>query len=178
MKKELLIVALFLLVANIRIAGAKDYRIFSNGKSRYDIVLSAQASASEKTAAKELRKFLKLIGNVELPITEGTATKGGHIYVGFSEQVGKLTGLKRPDYKDETFMVRSVGANLVIFGGAKRGTLYGVYGFLQKELGCRWWTPSDSLIPQRKEWQMSSSLCYTEKPAVSIRFNQYHDAMN
>lgn len=178
MKKGLLIVALLLAVADIQMVGAKGYRIFSNGKSSYDIVLPAQASASEKTAARELRKFMKLIGNVELPITDGTAAKGKHIYVGFSEQVGKLTGMKRPEYKDEAFTVRNVGANLIIFGGAKRGTLYGVYGFLQKELGCRWWTPSDSLVPQRKEWQMPSNLYYTEKPAVSIRFNQYHDAMN
>ncbi len=41
-----------------------------------------------------------------------------------------------------------MGKHLVIAGGGLRGNLYGVYGLLEDHLGCRWFTPTLSRIPQ------------------------------
>ena len=45
-------------------------------------------------------------------------------------------------------MLRTTGERLVIAGGALRGNLYGVYGFLEDHLGCRWFAPGVSRIPK------------------------------
>ena len=48
----------------------------------------------------------------------------------------------------EGYVIRTVGDNLVIAGGQLRGNMYGVYGFLEDHLGCRWFTPDVSRIPK------------------------------
>ena len=45
-------------------------------------------------------------------------------------------------------MIRTVGERLVIAGGPLRGNMYGVYGFLEDHLGCRWFAPGVSRIPK------------------------------
>ncbi|PQP88492.1 hypothetical protein CPT76_09085 [Paenibacillus sp. AR247] len=47
------------------------------------------------------------------------------------------------------FVIRTAGSRLVIAGGALRGTLYGVYTFLEDYLGCRWFSSKVSRIPKR-----------------------------
>ncbi len=50
---------------------------------------------------------------------------------------------------DEGFVIKTIGNDLVLAGGEKRGTLYGVYSFLET-LGCRWWSDDASTIPDLK----------------------------
>ena len=48
----------------------------------------------------------------------------------------------------EGYVIRTVGNDLLIVGGALRGNLYGVYGLLEDHMGCRWFTPDCSRIPK------------------------------
>ena len=48
----------------------------------------------------------------------------------------------------EGYVIRTVGERLVIAGGQLRGNMYGVYGFLEDHLGCRWFAPGVSRIPK------------------------------
>ena len=64
--------------------------------------------------------------------------------------------------------VRSAGSRLVIAGGAVRGNLYGVYGFLEEQLGCRWFTPTVSRIPKTERVAIES-LDVTKVPALEYR---------
>lgn len=164
--------------AGIYAGSVKTIRLFGNGHSPYDILLPATASPSEQTAAKELQCTLKNISGITLPIHQETSKNKYHIFIGFHKKLADKASVLQPDRKDEGYVYRSIGKNLWIYGGAQRGTLYGVYAFLQKELGCRWFTPTDSLIPQRQNWFFPSNLYHQEKPAIGIRFNQYHEAYN
>ena len=49
---------------------------------------------------------------------------------------------------NEGYVIRTVGDDLVIAGGQLRGNMYGVYGFLEDHLGCRWFAPGVSRIPK------------------------------
>ncbi|NUP98996.1 MAG: DUF4838 domain-containing protein [Armatimonadetes bacterium] len=49
----------------------------------------------------------------------------------------------------EAWRLKTVGDRLVIAGGRPRGTLYGVYQFLEGEVGVRWWTPWEESVPSR-----------------------------
>ena len=49
--------------------------LFHNGKSNYRIVISAEASTSEQTAARELQQYINQVSGVELPVTTDINTR-------------------------------------------------------------------------------------------------------
>ncbi|MHC4661065.1 MAG: DUF4838 domain-containing protein [Planctomycetota bacterium] len=127
--------------------------IADNGKSEFKIIVPEEAPPSTKYAAEELRKFIAQITDVKLPVaTENADTGGGpKIILGKSSCLEALgIDLANSSFGDEGYMIRTAGKHLVIAGGEPRGTLYGVYGFLEDHLGCRWFTRDVSRIPKRK----------------------------
>ena len=152
-------------------ANAADW-LFRNGKSKYQIIVSDGASASEQTAAKELQEYIRQVSGAELPITNDLKTKGRRIYVGYNERVAALTGVPEPAKDDESFSYRTVGHDLLIWGGAQRGTMYGVFTFLERELGIHWLTPKCTVVPQRAQWSMPK-LSHSERPFIGFRYHNY-----
>jgi hypothetical protein len=164
---------LFLLLTAPAAATWADYTVFSERTSRYSIVVDAKASVSEHTAAQELQTCLRQIGGAELPIVSSPRTATRNIYVGYNSHVARLTGRRRPADSDESFVCRNYGSNIVIYGGARRGTLYGVYRLLEEKLGVRWYAPDCQRVPQLKRWRFSS-LNFSEKPALGYRHVCYY----
>ncbi|MCS7316085.1 MAG: DUF4838 domain-containing protein, partial [Bryobacterales bacterium] len=133
------------------------------------IVLARDASPSERHGARELQRFLHEISGAQLPIaSEEARPRGPWILVGRSRLVERL-GV-RADWNalgPEGFLVKTAGRNLVIAGGRQRGTMYGVYVFLEK-LGCRWFTPEVSRIPKSPTIRIPP-LDETHKPSFEYR---------
>lgn len=143
--------------------------LVNNGKSDHSIVLSAGAPASEKRAARELQRFLEEMSGAKLPVvTDDKPSKGNMILVGESTALGRL-GVRVPfaNLGNEGFVIQTSGKHLIIAGGKPRGTLYGVYTFLDK-LGCRWFTREVSRIPKRRTIEVAE-LAETHKPAFENR---------
>lgn len=150
------------------------YPLFDQGRSNYRIVLSTGASASEKWVAKELQRWLKEAGGAELPIAEsGNNSQGPRIVIGYPGFAA--IGEKEPGINDESFRYFNSGADIYIYGGRQRGTMYGVFSFLERELGCRWYTPQVAVIPKRDELKFSW-LDHAEKPGVRVRNDFYYEA--
>ena len=79
-----------------------------------------------------------------------------------------------PEYDeldDEGFILFSDGKHLVIRGGTDRGTLYGVYTFLEDYLGVRWFTPKLERVPESKNIIIDSHISRIIAPSFSIRRN-------
>ena len=169
------VLVLLLLTASIT-AQAKN-RLFQNGKSSYRIVVSEQASPSEKKAAEELQSYIEQISGARLPITNDENAKGRKIFVGFNAKVAKITGETTPEAHDEGFTCRTVGKDLLIYGGAQRGTMYGVFYFLENELGVRWLTPKCTIVPKADSYTLSK-LEKREQPALTLRYVGYHAVEN
>ena len=153
-----------------------EYTIFSQGKSDYKIELSPNASESEKWAAKELQTALKEMSGVELPVTS-SAGKSPKIVIGYDAKLLQLTGIKEPENNDESFVYLNSGPDIYIFGGRLRGTMYGVFSFLENELGCRWYTPKVTVIPKRDELKFDY-FGHTEKPGIRVRNDFYFEAFD
>ena len=170
-------VALAALVVWLSTGTAVAGKLFSNGKSRYAIVLAKDASPSEQTAAEELQSYLEQISGAKLELLsdDSAADHRKVIYVGYSEKYGIKTGIERPKDGDESFTYRTVGDDLWICGGSNRGTMYGVFAFLENELGVRWYTPECTYIPELKSYTLKK-LNHTEKPFIGIRFTDYKEA--
>ncbi|MBI2433054.1 MAG: DUF4838 domain-containing protein, partial [Candidatus Hydrogenedentes bacterium] len=149
------------------------HELFAETKSEYQIVLDENASESEKWAASELQHWLKEAGGAELPIT--TAATEKCILVGYSPALEKLLGAAAPDEGDESFTYRSFGPMLAIWGGRQRGTMYGVFSFLERELGCRWYTPGVAAVPKRSSFAFTW-LDHSEASLLPVRNDFYFEA--
>ena len=168
MYKLLWNIFLFVLTMCPSIHAAEE--LFAEGHSAYSIVLANQASLSEQTAAKELQTILQEISGATFPIVKRSVTKG--IFIGWTTQ----TGMPQPDSSDESFIYKTIGNNLYIFGGSEHGTMYGVYRFLERELGVRWYTSSFTKIIKRRRYTLPI-LSYSEKPVIRQRLDFYYDAL-
>jgi hypothetical protein len=159
--------ALFLCWVLSALAAAAPLELARHGRSAYKIVLGREASASERHAAAELQRFLEEISGARLPVV---TEQGGPrlILVGNSGVARKLKLSVDPaEVGPEGFRLRTAGPHLLIAGGCRRGTLYGVYTFLEK-LGCRWFTAEVSRIPKRPTVRVGA-LDEVQKPAFEYR---------
>jgi len=160
-----------------------------NGNSNYKIVLAEDASKVQEFAAKELRSFLKQICQAELPIVTDSQPLGEcEIILGQNRHLQKLnTTIDFSNLGKEGFTIRTVGNHIIIAGGPPaqrvrragpvRGTLYGVYTFLEKYLGCRWYTSKVSRIPQHPTISLPQ-IDDTQVPVLDYREVYYADAMD
>ena len=119
------------------------------GHSDYRIVVSANSSFSTAHGTGELKKFLEEITGADIPVVSDLEPMTKHEII-----VGKNSHLEQiaPDIDfealgDEGYVIKTVGRHIIIAGGELRGNMYGVYGFLEDHLGCRWFTPEVSRIP-------------------------------
>jgi len=115
-----------------------DCLLFDNGKTKYRIVVSSDASTSEKAAAKELQGYISKIGGVVLPVVNVPTSSNPCIYVGYNSSRVNDASLKRYDDLDEGFTYQTKGENIYIYGGRKMGTAYGVFSLLEQQLGVHW----------------------------------------
>lgn len=165
----------------------KGYTVFKNGHSDYSIVVASNASESEQYAAKELQHWIQEVSGVCLPIgDEQSGEVGKRLIVGrnnLTEELLKRAGKEFPETKDspmkkdESFTYCNAGGDILLFGGAFRGTLYAVYSLLEKELDCRWYTSTVSVAPPRKKW-VFQTLENHEEPGIEMRDNFYWDVIH
>lgn len=145
--------------------------LFKNGHSDYDIVLSSLASPTEKKAAQELQQYIAEISGVTLPMSQKSSAKY-HIFIGNDRFPSTTTYAN----EDEGYTYATIGDNLLIYGGKDRGTMYGVYAFLEQVLGVRWYTSSFTYIKKRKSFKLPA-LSHSERPAFRYREDFYYDAI-
>jgi len=146
------------------------------GHSKYTIVLAPDASPSEQRAANELQNFIAEMTGAKLPISSDAASAGEYaILLGQSAALTKLQ--PRMDFASlgrEGYVLKTAGNTLIIAGSRERGTMYGVYGLLEK-LGCRWFTAEVSRIPKSQTLRVGP-LDETAKPAFEYREPFFHEA--
>ncbi|MBR4855844.1 MAG: DUF4838 domain-containing protein [Bacteroidaceae bacterium] len=172
-----IVIALVAAVAGVLVMMNRRPVLFQDGKSDYVIVLCNDASVSEQTSAKELQAYLGKIAGVTLPIVGENQMEEGqkHIFIGFNKKYSEKFSVGCPDSNDEGYTYRSVGKNIWIYGGKQRGTMYGVFSFLENEFGVRWYSADCIKVPTLDKWDFGK-LMHCEKPFVRYRYNAYAKA--
>ncbi len=141
-------------------------------QARAEIIVSADAARPEKFAAEELQRWIEKITGAILPIEQipskspwfPTKIFLGAKFAGkFKDDLAFLKG-------SDGYAVRREGRNLYIFGSEPKGTLNGVYAFLEKNTDIIWargakfgtvFTPKDSLTVSKADWR--------DKPVFTLR---------
>ena len=122
-----------------------------DGRTPYAIVIASKAHDAEKLAAEELAYFLKKMTGAVFPIRLDDAPPiDTEIVVGHTARkaLDNLPPHLRADNWEGFAIVRE-GDRLLIMGNIPRGTLYGVYDFLDVELGVRFLAHRVNHVPTR-----------------------------
>ena len=127
------------------------------GKTRLVVVQAEDATEAERFAALELAHFLhRMTGAGFAVLREANAPAGKPaVHVGPTALAQEL-GIDTDALGPETWVVRTVGADLVLTGGRPRGTLYAVYEFLETYGGCRWIAHDLDVVPAHPVFTLPS----------------------
>ena len=155
-------------------ASEQQIVLAENQVTRYRILLPSSASASERKAAETLQRYLLEISGAALPIISADQdTSRYEIVLGQNDRLDEL-GLKI-DFNalgPDGFKIKTDSMRVIIAGGNDKGTLYGVYSFLEKYLGCRMYSPDVKLIPRRSRIALAT-LDDTQVPVIAFRDTHY-----
>ena len=158
---------------------SQKIQLVKDGRSDYVIVLSRIASPSEEYAALDLQKVIEEICGCKIPLVRSPEVQSGkRIFIGSSLYVDSLLAdMDIAAFGDEEFVIRTVADDIVIAGGPLRGTMYGVFTFLEKYLGCRWYTAEVKKIPKAKFIALPV-IDDRQKPAFEYRETYYTEAQD
>jgi len=114
----------------------------------WDIVSPKDPIPSEVYAAEEFQKLFAQASGVNLAIVTEADRPDRHIFIGPSNALSNSNvGFSVEEMGDEDLRIIIRDGNIAIAGGRPRGTLYGVYTFLEDYLGVRFLTYDHTHVP-------------------------------
>ena len=131
--------------------------IADHGKSCIRIVVNHNAERLEKMAAQDLQYFLEKVTKAKFRIvSENNAGNPelNSIYLGNTAFAARH-GFPQSALKDEEWVIKTMGNNLIITGAYPIGTFYGVWAFLNK-IGVYALTPDQEVVPVRKKLSVAN----------------------
>jgi hypothetical protein len=140
----------------------------------WDIVVDAAAPPSEHYAAKEFQHHFQLTTGKQLPIVNSTSGAEGHVFLGAGQAMrANVVGFEVDSFADEDFRIVICDQSIAIAGGQPRGTLYGVYTFLEDYLGVRFLTHDHTHVPKVKQSQVVGPIDRIYHPPLGFRWSYY-----
>lgn len=140
----------------------------------WDIVVAADASPSVEYAAGELRSFLEEAFGPKLPVVRAADRPTRHIFVGESAAMrASPVGFDGSGFGPEDLRIVIRDDLIAIVGGAPRGTLYGVYTFLEDYLGVRFLTVDHTHVPPIGDWKVVGPVDRFYHPPLGMRWSYY-----
>lgn len=146
---------------------AGEIRLAEGGKTDYKIVVDAAAPLPVQFAAEELQTFLKESTDADFPIV--SAATGPAIEVGTEKARAIVSEVYPRPFKVETSAVVTKDGTIAIWGAGEAGHAYGVYQFLERVVGCRWFTiMGENLVPKHPRLVVED-LKLIERPKLDYR---------
>jgi len=143
--------------------------IVKNGQSEYQIVIAENATEYEKLAASELQHYLKQFSSLELEIIKDNKPESGfEIIIGKSNRLSEEVLSEIDQLDEDGFIIKTKGDKLIIAGGTEKGSLYGVYTFLEDVLAIRMYSPEVIIIPENKSIPLPE-INLKQEPAFAYR---------
>ena len=174
--------------------GLPDLLLARDGKAQAEIVVLAPASAVARFAARELKTHLDQATGADFPIREVRSGITPAIVVGGNPWL-RGWGVDTAALPRDGFAIRRAGDVLIIAGrddpladperslagglwgmSYERGTLFGVYHFLERFLGVRFYFPGElgTIVPVQRELAIPA-VAIDEAPDFPIREMSWYD---
>ncbi len=147
--------------------------LVEGGKTDFVIVTQENPDECILTAVEELQTYIRKISGAELSHVAESELDAGKkaIVLGETKLEKSITAVDREAIGADGFLLYSNGTYLLIAGGDSRGTLYGVYTFLEEYLGVRWFTPTLEVVPENKDIVIDAGINRVVQPSFAIRRN-------
>ncbi len=145
MKRIISVLLVFALIFSCAVFARAEGETGGFSVAGAEILLSDDATENEIYAAEKLGYYLGRILGKEISIVRGTKTDGNKIVVGSS-----YGNIDFGTAENGSYIIRSDESTLTIAGAGSRGTLYGVYAFLEDYCGCRWYEKDIIKIPENE----------------------------
>ncbi len=146
-----------------------------NGFKVYEsvIVVSADASATDIYASQRLKHYLDRITGKNIEIVTNNDSSEYEICVG-------ETNRDKTDFSesaDGSYIITSTDKRVIISGAGNKGTINGVYAFLEKFCGCHWYETQVIIAPENSTLTVPADIDikytpffeYTETDTASSR---------
>ena len=171
-----------LVLAPLTVAAA-GFDLVKDGRGQAVVVTPERSNAVVAYAAQELAYHVEKASGAKLPIvTENAipANAGARVYLG-DTQAARAAGIDAAKLARETFALRSTPDALIIAGNdatgdpldrdTSAGTLFGVYEWLERDLGARWLWPGElgTFVPKTP-----GIVVHTTDATVTPRLFQRH----
>ena len=166
----LLIVILFI---TSKTHSAPNISFFTDGKTDYVILVPANASDKCKNAIDQLRIYVKRMTGTQLPCTDNMNAPCSYIVFEEGKSVDKSFNVSI--LKDDGFRIKTVNNIIYFTSRTGQGLVNAVYTFLDKYLGCRYYS-SDALYIPRKSNIKLSPINDVQNPTLVFRTVHYHNA--
>ncbi|MCR4615850.1 MAG: DUF4838 domain-containing protein [Clostridiales bacterium] len=140
---------LSLLITVIILFGCIQVCFADNAVSDADTVIVSADTAAEivapagderlSYAADIMKKYIESITGITVPVTERSAARH------------RIVITRDGSLPEGAYSVKENDGVLTVSSGGKRGALYGVYAFLEKNCGCKWYTCDNFIVPKADE---------------------------
>jgi hypothetical protein len=148
--------------------------------ANWDIVIAKDAGPSEVYASEEFQSLFAKASNIRLPITHEVDTAISpehHVFIGSSSAMrASNVGFSTEELGEEDFHIVVRDGNIAIAGSAQtptRGTLYGVYTFLEDYVGVRFLTADHTYVPPVGTWRVVGPVDRFYHPPLRFRWSYY-----
>lgn len=123
--------------------------LVKNGKSTYHIIIAANADSITKRAASIFHDYIKKISGAELPVlADASKTQREEVLIGKTNRISPAAWTAMTSgLGNDGFLLQTLQHRLTIAGVTSRGSVNGVVGFLEDQLGCRKYAPDAEYIP-------------------------------
>ncbi len=149
---------------SVNLADVRDWTIY----------VAADAIPSERYAAEEFRDFFAEASGARLRIVTAAQRSDRHVYIGDSALMRQSrAGFSTVGLGPEDLRIVVRDDSIAIAGGRPRGTLYGVYTFLEDYLGVRFLTPDCTHVPALGEWRKIDPVDRIYRPPLAFRYSYY-----
>jgi hypothetical protein len=146
---------------------AQSLELAKNGSSPYIIRLPIQPSAIDIKSATVLQDYFYRVTGVRLLIDKRKEITSPAFFIGHGSSAvidKEVSGLA-----EDGFIIRVTQKNITIAGNQGKGTLYGVYTFIEKYMGCRKWDGLPAFTPKTATLLVSSSITEKQWPVIRYR---------
>lgn len=130
------------------LAAADDASLPVSRMRDWQLVIAPGATAAERYAAEEFQRFFREATGIDLPYAADPHGPG-RLYIGPGAAPHRSRlAFDTAGYVEEEFRIRVDRRGIAIAGGRPRGTLYGVYHFIESYLGVRFLTAGHTHVPR------------------------------
>lgn len=125
--------------------GCAAESIVQDGRARASIIVPSGAPVEVMRAAKELQSYVQKTSGAQLEIRALGAPGKERVEIRLAVTPPAINPGGDPKahiVHEDGYTIESGGRMITIIGGSPRGTLYGVYDFVERALGVRWFMPT------------------------------------